>query len=165
MSDTYRLVIARHATAASAAGRPDRERPLSSYGEREAAAAGTWLAASSTLPDRVVCSTARRTRETWGLIAERLPGDPPVSYESAIYDNDVDELLELVRTTDPDARTLMLIGHNPAVSQLMLVLTEDHDGHDGFPAGSVAVLEMSVPWGDAGPGDGALAAFWAPDHG
>lgn len=165
MSDKYRLVIARHATAASAPGRPDRERPLSAHGEREAAAAGAWLAASTTLPDRVVCSTARRTRQTWELIAERLPGDRPVSYEPGIYDNDVDTLLDLVRATDPDARTLLLVGHNPAVYQLLLVLTEDHEGRDGFPTGSLAVVEMAVPWGDAGPGDGKLTAFWAPGHG
>lgn len=162
MSDTYRLVIARHATAASCPAGPDRERPLSPHGEREAAAAGAWLAASSALPDRVVCSTALRTRQTWELIAKRLPGDRPVSYEAAIYDNDVEELLELVHGTDPDARTLMLVGHNPAVYQLVLVLTEDHEGRDGFPAGSLAVVEMDVPWSEAGPGDGTLAAFWTP---
>lgn len=164
MSDTYRLVIARHATASSAAGRPDCDRPLSTHGEHEAAAAGAWLAASSALPDRVVCSTARRTRQTWDLIAERLPGDRPVSFEAAIYDNDVEELLGLVRAIEPDARTLLLVGHNPAVYQLMLVLTEDHESRDGFPAGSLAVLDMNVPWDDAGPGDGSLTAFWAPDH-
>jgi phosphohistidine phosphatase len=164
MSDSYRLVIARHATAASVAGRPDRERPLSSHGEHEAAAAGAWLASSTALPDRVVCSTARRTRETWDLIAERLPADPPVSYEPCIYDNDVDQLLELVRGTDPEARTLLLVGHNPAVYQLLLVLTEDHESRDGFPTGSLAVVDIGVPWSAAGPGDGALAAFWVPDH-
>lgn len=165
MSDRYRLVIARHATAASSPAGSDRERPLSPHGEREAAAAGAWLAKSCAPPDRVVCSTARRTRQTWDLIAERLPGDPPVSYEAAIYDNDVDELLELVHGTDPDAQTLMLVGHNPAVYQLMLVLTEDHEGRDGFPAGSLAVVEIAVPWNEAGPGDGAIAAFWTPGQG
>jgi len=165
MSDTYRLVIARHATAASRAGSPDRERPLSAHGEREAAAAGAWLAASSVLPDQVMCSTALRTRETWDLIAKELPGDRPVSYEPAIYDNDVEELLELVRGTDPGARTLLLVGHNPAVYQLVLVLTEDHEGRDGFPAGSLAIVELKVPWSEAGPGDGTLAAFWSPGQG
>lgn len=164
MSDSYRLVIARHATAATVAGAPDRDRPLSPHGEQQAAAAGAWLASSVTLPDRVICSTARRTRQTWELIAERLPGDPPVTYEPAVYDNDVDTLLGLVRGTDPAARTLLLVGHNPAVYQLLLVLTEDHESRDGFPAGSLAVVEMNVAWSDAGPGDGTLAAFWAPDH-
>lgn len=164
MSDSYRLVIARHATAATVAGAPDRDRPLSPHGEREASAAGTWLASSVAPPDRVVCSTARRTRQTWSLIAEHLACDPPVAYEPAVYDNDVDALIELVRGTDAEARTLLLVGHNPAVYQLLLVLTEDHESRDGFPAGSLAVIDMNVAWSDAGPGDGALTAFWAPDH-
>lgn len=164
MSDSYRLVIARHATAASVLGATDQERPLSAHGEDQAVEAGAWLATACAPPDRVLCSPTHRTRRTWELIAACLPAEPAVSYETDIYHNDMDELLDLVHGVGSESHTVLLVGHNPAVYQLLLVLTEDHEGHDGFPAGSLAVVDLAVPWPYVAPGAGVLTAFWTPDR-
>lgn len=155
-----RLIAMRHAEAAY--GPTDADRPLSSYGEREARGAGSWLREHGLVPDLVLCSTARRTRQTWTLISGELSTDAPVCYESAIYENDVDVLLDLVRRTDDSTDSLLLVGHNPAVHQLVLTLTDEHERRQEFPAGSVAVVTLPGSWQEITPGEGSLNAFWTP---
>ena len=59
------LVILRHAKAERPAELADADRPLTQRGHADAAAAGAWLAARGYRPDLVLCSPAKRTRQTW----------------------------------------------------------------------------------------------------
>jgi Phosphohistidine phosphatase SixA len=85
-----------------------------------------------------------------------------VSYEPGIYDNDVDSLLDLIRQTDADVPTLMIIGHNPSFHQLVVDLSGG--GPDAFPTCALAVIELDGGWSEAWPGAGRTTALWTPRH-
>lgn len=149
------LVVLRHAEAATVPGLADRERPLTARGERDARGAGEALAGLGLRPEVVLCSPALRTRRT----AELALPDADVRFEAGIYEAYPDELLELLRRSDPEVRTLVLVGHNPGVHELVLGLTGT-DGGDGFPPGAFTVLETEDEWIGLGAGRGV--ARWAP---
>ncbi|NJC82139.1 SixA phosphatase family protein [Planosporangium mesophilum] len=151
------LVLLRHAKAANPGDVADAQRALTTRGQADAAAAGTWLADNQLLPDLVLSSPARRARETWHGVAPAL-GDQAthttVVYEPTIYNAATgQELLDLVGTTDPDVTTLLVIGHNPPLSALSSLL--DPGADEDLRTSGVAVHRVPDVWG-------ALAAGGAP---
>ena len=76
-----KVVLLRHAKSAWP-DVPDHDRPLARRGRRDAPVMGRWLRAAGYLPDQVVCSTARRARETRQLAQARLGATPPLSFDS-----------------------------------------------------------------------------------
>jgi phosphohistidine phosphatase len=162
-----RLVVLRHAKSAWPEV-ADRDRPLAPRGRRDAPAAGRWLRDTGCVPDLVVCSTARRTRETWELAARKLAADPAVVYDPRVYDATVPVLLDVVRETPAACGTLLLIGHNPGVQQFTLHLAADGDrdlldrAAAKFPTCALAVLAWAGPWSALVPGAAQLTAFTVP---
>src|SRR5216684_3200154 len=125
---TRRLVLLRHAKSAWP-DLPDHERPLAKRGQRDAPATGRWLREAGLVPDRVLCSTARRTRETWQLMVPELGTEPPrVTYEDQVYAARRETLPDLARQTEPDACSMLIIGHNPGIRELVLMLAAEPDG-------------------------------------
>jgi len=116
----------------------------------------------------VVCSTARRTRQTWELIAPELGGSPSVTFEPRAYDASALTLLYLAQELPGRYRTALLIGHNPAISELAssLLPPPAEDGVSpprlSFPTAAVAVLEFAGDWSALAPGEARLEAFTAP---
>jgi phosphohistidine phosphatase len=78
------LVLLRHAKSAWP-DVPDHERPLARRGQRDAPVMGRWLRAAGYLPDQVICSTARRARDTWQLAQTTLRVTAPVSFDRGAY--------------------------------------------------------------------------------
>ncbi|MBE3008626.1 histidine phosphatase family protein [Microbispora sp. NEAU-D428] len=140
--------MVRHAKAGHAPGLPDSERPLTPGGERDARAAGEEIRRFA--PGLVLCSPSVRTRRT----AELLGLDAPVEIERDIYEAYPDDLLGVLRRTDGEIASVVLVGHNPGVHELVAALTDAR--FDGFPPGAYAVIELDVPWEDAAPGTGRL---------
>lgn len=158
------LVLLRHAKAEPAAGTPDIDRRLTSRGHADAAAAGAWLGSQGHRPGLVICSPARRTRQTWhavALAAEFPPGGgataPTVRYEPSVYGGSAAELLGLIRAVPDEVSSVLLIGHNPTISQLSVLLDPDAGvDSDGLRTSGIAVHKVSGPW--AGCGRATLAA-------
>jgi phosphohistidine phosphatase len=155
---TRTLVILRHAKAANPDGLPDAERPLTDRGHADAAAAGAWLVHSGLIPDLVLCSPSRRTRQTWHGVALGLATAPEVRYEEAIYAASVRSLLAAVRASAPDAATVLLIGHNPGLSELSALLDPDRADDEGLRTAGIAVHSLSGAWTDFGNGAAPLAS-------
>ena len=149
-----RLVILRHAKAANPEGVDDHERPLAARGHVDAAAVGAWLVGHDTAPDLVLCSTSRRTRETWADVAAALPTTPTVRYDDRVYLASALDLLELVTEVDDDVQTLALVGHNPSTSQLSRLL-DPVNGAELATAG-IALHDLDAPWRATRPGAAAL---------
>lgn len=149
-----RLVILRHAKAANPEGVDDHERPLAARGRADATAVGAWLAEHDTIPDLVLCSTARRTRETWAGVAAALTTTPTVRYDDRVYLASALDLLELVTEVDDDVSTLAVVGHNPGTSQLSRLL-DPVNGAELATAG-IALHELAEPWQATRPGAAAL---------
>ncbi|MFE9097534.1 SixA phosphatase family protein [Streptomyces sp. NPDC007264] len=164
-----RLVVLRHAKSAWPAGVPDQERPLAPRGRRDAPAAGRALAETDCLPDLALCSTAVRARQTWELASAQWGTPPPVRLQSRLYAADVPDLLDSVREVPAPVRTLLLIGHNPGLADLVLTLAGD--GLDDtlervrakFPTSAIAVLAWhGSTWEALTPGAALLTDLIVP---
>ena len=116
-----KLVLLRHAKSAWP-DVPDYERPLARRGQRDAPVIGRWLRRAGHVPDQVLCSTARRARETWQLAQAGLGTTPAVSFDDAVYQGSAGQLLDVIRRAPPVARTLLIVGHDPAIPELALTL-------------------------------------------
>jgi phosphohistidine phosphatase len=158
------LLVMRHAKAAGEPGVNDIERPLTGGGRQDASAAGRWLLAHGVTPDWVLCSAARRARETWEQVSAALgaaaPGQDAVSFERRLYDAGTQDLLDRVNEQPDDAATVLTVGHNPASGQLVAWLTGRSD--IAFPACALAVIRLGESWAAAAPGGGELADLWIP---
>jgi phosphohistidine phosphatase len=158
------LIVLRHAKAVAGLELADIDRPLNDRGRRDAVATGKWLRDEKLLPDAVLCSPAVRTRQTLDGLA--LPsGTASVSYESRIYGNDPDALLDLIHRTGDDVGRLLVIGHNPSVHQLAYDLTGGPPELDRFPTCALALIELPGSWADARPGIGELITYRTPKKG
>lgn len=155
------LVLLRHAKAETPPGMPDDKRPLSPRGHADAQAAGAWLAARL-VPDLVLCSPSKRTRQTWHAVATNLPAqaDPVVHYEQRLYLGGADQLLQLVRETEEKIATVLLIGHNPTLSQLAFDLdpTGGRLDSDGLRTSGLSVHTVAGSWSECGPGQAPITA-------
>ena len=174
-----RLVLLRHAKSAWP-DMPDHERPLARRGQRDAPVMGRWLRAAGLVPDLVVCSTARRARETWQLARSGLGAAPPVRFDDRVYEASAAALLDLIRRESAAAETLLVVGHDPAVPGLALTLAGaapdayPGDGSGAVPAGmldhmrakfptaAIAVFSCAGSWDGLGPGSARLACFITP---
>lgn len=157
-----RLLVLRHAKAASAPGLADLERPLADRGEGDATATGHWLRAAAVVPDLVICSPSRRTRQTWDAVQDALPTRPQVRYDDRVYRNTLDDLLDVVREVDDAVGSLLLVSHNPAAQDVTAALTAAGEVSAGFPTCTVADIELTGPWTAVSEGTGRLARFWSP---
>jgi phosphohistidine phosphatase len=168
-SAARQLLLLRHAKSAWP-DVADHERPLARRGRRDAPVAGQWLRAAGRVPDRVVCSTARRARQTWQLAAAELDAAPRVSFDQRVYGAAAAALLDLAREIAPGARRLLIVGHDPAMQELTLALASARAGDAGaldrvrfkFPTAAIAVLEFTGTWQELGPEQARLTNFVIP---
>jgi phosphohistidine phosphatase len=159
MQDSRRLIVMRHAKAGELPGGPDFERPLRPRGQRDSAAAGSWLAAGGFRPDAVICSAARRTRQTWQYLAPALGGDPEFAADQRLYQADAEDLVEIITGIPAAVGTLLYIGHNPAASGLAGLLTGTEIA---LPTAALAIISLTGDWADLAAGTGELLASWSP---
>jgi phosphohistidine phosphatase len=163
-----RLLLLRHAKSAWPDGTADVDRPLAERGRDAAPRMGAYIADEGLAPDLALVSPARRARETWDLVKARL-GDVPMRLEPRLYESTPVRLLTVVGEVQVSVRTLLLIGHNPAVEDLARQLAEEGD-RDGltrmarkYPTAGLAVLDFPVEtWTEAVSGSGCLERFATP---
>ncbi len=163
------LYLFRHAKSAwDDPSLADVDRPLAPRGERAAPAMATYMSTQGLQPDLVLCSAARRTRDTWALMAGTL-GQPRTTYLEEIYEAEAPALAAAIRRAPADARRLMLIGHNPGLQDLSLSLigSGDRAGRkalaEKFPTAALAVIDFDIEtWRDLAPATGGLTLFMIP---
>lgn len=164
-----RLILLRHAKSDWPDGIVDPERPLAPRGRTAAPRIGAYIAQEQLVADRVLVSPARRTRETWDLVAAQLPPIKVVASEPRVYDASAARLLSVVREQPKDAHSLMLVGHNPGLSDLAtLLVSTGAASHlskmaEKFPTGALAVIDLPVDeWCEVAPGTARLDRFITP---
>ena len=162
------LMLMRHAKSAWP-DVPDHERPLAPRGERDAPAMGRWLRTVDRIPDYVLCSTARRASQTWLLAQAELGTAPLVSFDDSVYFGSTAQLAELLQRTPASIRTLLLVGHDPAVHELALLFAGDASDPGArerlavkFPTAAVAILEFEEDWAQLERGTARLISFMVP---
>jgi phosphohistidine phosphatase len=169
-----RLLLLRHAKAVAGDAKiDDHERALNTRGQHDAALMGAEMHHRLHIPDLTLCSTARRTVETWARIAPEFDAPPKVEFQDALYLASPKAILKLVQLTDDKVNTLLVLGHNPGLEDSAAQLTRKSTAQDEravleqmrdkFPTCALAVLEFGIAhWRDVVPGAGALADFIRP---
>lgn len=116
----HTLIVIRHAKSDWNTDLPDHDRPLAPRGRRQAPPLGSWLGRH--LPgqiDLAVVSTAVRAQQTWQLAADELEAAPPRQDDAAAYTFDGAELLDVVADLPEAHQVVALVGHAPAVEELV----------------------------------------------
>ena len=156
------LILLRHAKAEPAGpGQEDIQRGLTARGEREADAAGAWLKQHRVRSPRIIASNAARAQATATRVMAQLD-DAELATEPGIYEATPGELIQLIEPQLSAGQTLIVVGHNPGLEQLVAFLSEGRsEDFRGLPTAGVAWL--AVP-GDSAlePGGTELKHFWSP---
>jgi phosphohistidine phosphatase SixA len=157
---TREIILVRHAHAdAATPGQDDLARVLSLRGEAEADSAGAWLKQHSAAPDRVLYSPAARARETCERVLSAL-GYADLRSEARIYEATPATLLRVL-DDHADAKSILLVGHNPGLENLVALLTEgSSDSGRGIPP--AGVVWLTLPAGGIEPGTAEVRHFWWP---
>ncbi len=143
---TRQLFLMRHAKSDWGQNLRDHDRPLNKRGRNAAADMGRYLQEQQLCPDALYCSTAERAKQTVLGVTQYLEyAESAVHWDARIYHASLYELLSLISEWLPGTNTIMLVGHNPGMEDLLnfLVPAEQLDETDGrFPTAAFAQIEM-----------------------
>jgi phosphohistidine phosphatase len=164
-----RLILLRHAKSDWPEGVDDHDRPLSDRGKKAAPVMGVYLEKTRLVPELVLVSTAKRAQETWKRTSKALKTVVPQRDMREIYEAEYDDLLKVIRSVEPEIRTLLVVGHNPGLENLAKRLMKDSGGEPGdrlrekFPTAAIAVLGFDLAdWKDLVVQSGTLDKFVTP---
>jgi len=165
-----RLLLLRHAKAErSEPGTKDFARVLIDRGRKDAAKIGAYMAAHALVPDRVILSPAARTQETWKYAAAAFHPAPAAMSVERIYDATPHSILAVIKDTPATAHTLMVIGHNPGLHELalMLIAAGDIDARERLreklPTSGLVIIDFAFDnWAKLHPQSGRLERFVSP---
>ncbi len=129
----------------------DRDRPLSRRGRVAAQAMGRVMQDRGLLPDLVLFSSARRTRETWELATAELKKQPKQVAEDALYDfGNGSRVAEVIRQKGGKAQSLLIVGHNPSLEKIARRMIGAGDAklarrlEKKYPTGGLTVFEVNA---------------------
>lgn len=164
------LFLLRHAK--SSWGDPaldDFDRPLAPRGKRATKRLARHIAAQRYQFDLVLCSAARRARDTWERIARTLKSDVPVVHSRALYLKGEDGFVTALRGLDEAVGSVVLVAHNPDIAAFAGWLCRDGDGEalsrlrTKYPTGGFAAIALDCEtWAALDGGCGTLKSFVAP---
>ncbi len=148
----------------------DFDRPLAPRGRAAAPRIGAFMRAAGWLPDVVLCSAARRARETWALVADALDAEIETIHTGELFHGSPFRLLTVLRRAPDSAASIALVGHSPGIENLAARLSgpgSDVAGLDllcgKFPTAALAVIELNAErWDAVEEGGGRLIRFVRP---
>jgi phosphohistidine phosphatase len=165
-----RLLLLRHAKAErSEAGMEDRTRGLIERGRKDAAKIGAYMASHGLVPDRVVVSPSARTQETWKFAAAAFRPAPTVNSLEQLYNATATAILGVIKEVPAAARTLLIVGHNPGLHELALMLIASGNVEmreqlrEKLPTSSLVIIDFPTDgWGKLHAQSGRLERFVTP---
>jgi phosphohistidine phosphatase len=168
--DMLRLMLLRHAKSSWPSGVQDAERPLSERGEAAARLMGGYMAHHALMPERVLCSPARRTRDTWtGISAQWPAAAADAVFDAHLYGATHRGILSAIRSQADSVRGLLVIGHNPGLQEAAEWLIASGDVelrerlHEKFPTAALAVIDFALDtWNEIHERSGRLDRYVTP---
>jgi phosphohistidine phosphatase len=164
-----RLMLLRHAKSVWPSGIQDAERPLSDRGEAAARLMGGYMAHHFLIPERVLCSPARRTRDTWTGVSAQLPAPVDAVFDGRLYGTGRQGILAVIREQNDADHALLLLGHNPDLQDAAewLIASGDLEQRERlrekFPTAALAVIDFALDkWSGVHERSGRLAHFVTP---
>jgi phosphohistidine phosphatase len=154
---------------------PDQDRPLSPRGRQAASLMRRTMRDLGLAPDMVMLSPSRRTRETLEAF-EPWDDAPLIEPVDSLYLATVPQLLDALHGVPETVRSVLLIGHNPGMHELAMLLVGSRGTvargdaserairllADGYPTGALAEFGIAGPWWQLGTGGGQLVRFLRP---
>jgi phosphohistidine phosphatase len=164
------LTLLRHAKSGwDNPGLRDFDRPLNRRGRKAAQAIGRAMRAEGMAFDAVLASPAVRVSETLKDLREAYSRDLDITEDQSLYLASPAVLLERIHEVDDGVERLLLVGHNPGLEQLTLLLAGCAEEGlldcvaDKYPTAAVAVIRFDVAsWADVAEGQGKLTRFLRP---
>lgn len=166
----HQLLLLRHAKSSwEDTSTPDRDRPLNARGRRATVAMRRAMRELGLDPDLILVSSATRTMETMRLL-EPWDDTPLIEPMDDLYLASATHLLATLREVAETVRTVLLIGHNPGMHDLAMLLADPRGSaeqparavRDGFPTGALAEFSLTFPWSRLDAGGGRLIRFLTP---
>ena len=156
------LLILRHAKSSwKAATSADHDRPLNKRGKRDAPRMGELLLELNLVPDKIICSTAVRARDTAARVAERSGFRGTTQWTDSLYLAEPGDILRVLTEVEDTVARAMIVGHNPSLEELLTVLT----GRDlAFPTAALAQVDIDINhWSQIdSPPPATLIDLWLP---
>lgn len=135
------LLLMRHAKSSKDAKGPDEDRPLAKRGVKDALKMAELLKEKELLPDYVLTSSARRSRETAYAILPISNAELAIKSTKALYMAEAPEILKAVQQVSDDSCCLMLVGHNPGLESFLQYMTGKVDS---LPTAAIACLVLPI---------------------
>lgn len=162
-----KLILYRHAKSDwSVPGQRDIERTLNKRGKSDAPLMAQII--NKMLDDEsvlILCSIAKRTRETLKPLSERLSSKIPVVFEEGLYESGGAAYIQILKTVSPKYDTVIVIGHNPSIEECTDYLAGGEDTYSvvSVPTGTVILMEIPVNnWKNIGGGMASVKSVITP---
>jgi len=164
-----KVILLRHAKSSwDDPALDDHDRPLSARGKRAAPVIGAWLAHRRHIPDTVLCSSSRRTRQTIKRMRAALTLPEPI-IEPELYHASPAEMRARLSRLPATCRTAMLVGHQPGLSSFARLLSDGQEArrckraYEHFPTAAAAVIELDIrDWAELAHAKGRFVDFAKP---
>jgi phosphohistidine phosphatase len=156
------LYLLRHAKSAwDTDAASDFQRPLAKRGIRNARQMGQWMTEHAMIPEYISSSPALRAWQTVTLVCTQLGiEETNIQFNSALYMSDVETLLSYIRRVPENRQSMLLVGHNPGLEDLVAWLTSGETPHfdNGkiLPTATLAVFALNVGWEQLDAGQARL---------
>ena len=165
-----RLMLLRHAKSDwSSPGMPDRERPLNARGISDARTMSVYLARHELIPDLILCSPTKRTRQTADAIMKGFPQRVAITYADRLYEATPETIMSLIRAVAAETHNLLVIGHNPGLHETARLLVaagyveRRERMHEKYPTAALAVIDFPIDaWNKLHRESGRLDRFTTP---
>jgi phosphohistidine phosphatase len=156
------LLLMRHAKSSwKDSDLADHERPLNKRGRSDAPRMGQVLCDRELVPQRILCSSALRARQTAEAVANTTGFQGEVSYLDRLYLAEADEYIAALRELPDTIERVLIIGHNPGLETVLQMLS---GRIESLPTAVIAYLVLPVrQWSEVSPEtDGELIEIWSP---
>jgi phosphohistidine phosphatase len=164
------LTLLRHAKSSWHDHVPrDFDRPLNKRGRKAARTIGREMRDQGLAFDAVIASPAVRVIETLDDVAEGYGHGLDPSYDKRVYLASPSTLLDVIHEVGDETGTLLIVGHNPGLEQLALLLTSEtanglrSEVEVKYPTATIAEIRLPVTrWSEVARGMGTIARFIRP---
>jgi phosphohistidine phosphatase len=157
------LLVLRHAKSSwDDLGLDDHDRPLNSRGERDAPRMGQLVRDLELMPDLIISSDATRARLTAEAMSDAAGYEGTILLERRLYHASPSEIVDLLHdVVDAELETVMIVGHNPGLEELVTKLT---GSREDVPTAALAQIELPIErWSNLTPATrGTLVGMWRP---
>ncbi len=158
-----RLYIMRHAKSSWAIpGARDFDRELNDRGLQDLEKISKVMINEGVLPDKILCSSAIRTRQTLDAVIDCFDNGPEIVYTERLYSSGLSEYIEIINSTK-DAKSLLIIGHNPMCGSLAISLPGSGDSEElekiayKYPTATISIIDFNMDdWADVTKASGIL---------